>query len=110
MLSADQLGHRSSFLIGKLTVAPSCGELFGPDGRQHVEPRVMQVLVALADADGSTVTRGDLMSLCWNGRVVGDDALNRVIAVIRKMVRNVGPGDVRLTSIPKIGYRLTVCE
>ena len=44
----------------------------------------MQVLVALAAADGAIVGRDDLTRRCWEGRVVGEDAINRVISRLRR--------------------------
>ncbi|WP_297695100.1 hypothetical protein, partial [Phenylobacterium sp.] len=42
-----------------------------------LEPRVMQVLVALARERGEIVSRDDLIASCWAGRIVGEDAINR---------------------------------
>ena len=42
-----------------------------------LDPRVMQVLVALTGAAGKVLSRDDLIALCWDGRIVGDNAINR---------------------------------
>ncbi len=65
----------------------------------------MQVLVALADADGAVLTRDDLIRSCWKGRVVGDDSINRAIAEVRRIAREVG-GGFTVETIPRIGFRL----
>lgn len=65
----------------------------------------MQVLVTLADARGGVVTRDKLISECWNGLIVGDDAINRAISGIRRALRNAGT-EVAIETVPKIGYRL----
>ena len=44
----------------------------------------MQALVALARADGEIVTRDELIQSCWDGRIVGEDAIDRVIARLRR--------------------------
>jgi DNA-binding winged helix-turn-helix (wHTH) protein/tetratricopeptide (TPR) repeat protein len=78
----------------------------GPSGSVTIEPRVMQVLLALADARGAVLSRDDLMRLCWRGMVVGEDAVNRTIAEIRRLSRATGAG-FTVETIPRIGYRLT---
>jgi tetratricopeptide (TPR) repeat protein len=66
----------------------------------------MQVLLALADAGGAVLSREDLIDICWNGQIVGDDSINRAIAEVRRISRAVDGGFV-IETIPRIGYRLT---
>lgn len=101
------LAHEAEFLLGRLTVFPSRRELLRDDGARDVlEHRVMQVLIALARAGGAVVTRDDLTRCCWEGRVVGEDAINRVISRLRKTAEGIGEGSFRIETITKIGYRL----
>ena len=64
----------------------------------------MQVLVALNRRRGDPLSREELSLLCWDGRVVGDDALVRCIVKLRKAFQH-DPA-VEIGSIPKVGYRL----
>ena len=64
----------------------------------------MQVLVALARKRGQVVSRDELIETCWEGRIVGDDALNRCISKIRKLGE--ANNAFRLETIPRVGYRL----
>ena len=66
----------------------------------------MQVLVALAQAQGSIITRDDLVALCWDGRVVGDDAINRVMSRLRRVAEGIGAGSFAVETVTKVGYRL----
>jgi TolB-like protein len=52
------------------------------------------------------VPREELSARCWHGRVVGEDALNRCIARLRRLAD--ATGDFKVETIPRIGYRLTV--
>jgi DNA-binding winged helix-turn-helix (wHTH) protein len=94
------------FALGSLRVRPNALEVHGPDGVQTLEPRVMQVLVALHQAREEPVSRDALCELCWEGRVVGEDALNRCVGRLRKALA-VEPR-AAIDTIPKIGYRLRV--
>jgi DNA-binding winged helix-turn-helix (wHTH) protein len=101
------LAREEPFRLGSLAVAPGLREIVAPDGSRHVlEPRVMQVLVALVRADGAIVSRDELIRTCWNGTVVGDDAINRPISLLRRMAEGIGQGAFHIETIPRVGYRL----
>lgn len=100
------LAHTPAFQLGSVEVRPATRELIGPSGRARLEPRVMQVLVALAQAEGEIVSRDDLIESCWDGRIVGQDAVNRVISKIRSLGETIGAGSFTLETITKVGYRL----
>lgn len=100
------LARRADFRLGAAEVRPSLRTVEGPGGTATLEPRVMQVLLAFADADGAVLTRDDLFRICWNGILVGDDSLNRAIAEVRRVARATDSG-FGIETIPRIGYRLT---
>jgi DNA-binding winged helix-turn-helix (wHTH) protein/tetratricopeptide (TPR) repeat protein len=102
------LAHEPDFVLGRLTASPSRRELVRDDGeREVIEHRVMQVLIALSKAEGSIVTRDELTMSCWDGRVVGEDAIHRVLSRLRKVANGIGAGSIEIETITKIGYRLT---
>ncbi len=78
--TAADLARREPFRLGDTLIAPASREISGPGGKATVEPRIMQVLLALVDAAGAVVTRDDLISKCWNNQIVGEDAINRAVA------------------------------
>lgn len=108
LLTTAELAGRTDFAIGDMTVSPSTRAVSGPGGNAVLEPRVMQVLVILADAGGTVVTRDTLFRRCWGGVYVGDDSLNRAIAAVRRIAAEIGGGSVAIETIPRTGYRLTV--
>jgi hypothetical protein len=55
----------------------------------------MQVLVALAQAQGAVVSRDSLIARCWEGGYVGEDAINRAIWRLRKLAESGGDFAVR---------------
>jgi DNA-binding winged helix-turn-helix (wHTH) protein len=65
----------------------------------------MQVLVALARRRGQVVSRDQLIETCWAGRVVGEDAINRCIAKVRRLGET--HGAFSLETIARVGHRLT---
>jgi DNA-binding winged helix-turn-helix (wHTH) protein len=101
------LAHRRDLQLGAATIRPSRRQVEGPAGVVTVEPRVMQVLLELADEAGAVLSRDDLMRRCWPGQVVGDDAINRAIAEVRKVARSTGTG-FTVETIARVGYRLVM--
>lgn len=99
-----ELVSEPSFPLGAGVVHPAALEVIWPDGSCKLEPRVMQVLVALNRRRGEPLSREELSGLCWGGRVVGDDALVRCIVKLRRAFQR-DPA-VEISSIPKVGYRL----
>jgi DNA-binding winged helix-turn-helix (wHTH) protein/tetratricopeptide (TPR) repeat protein len=82
--------------------------LIRDDGqREVIEHRVMQVLIALSKNEGNIVTRDELIMLCWDGRIVGEDSIHRVLSRLRKVANGIGAGSIEIETITKIGYRLT---
>ena len=100
------LAHESPFTIGALRVEPAIRQVVAASGAETLEPRVMQVLVALARAEGRIVTREELLDWCWDGRIVTDDAINRVLSRIRQIAAGIGDGSFAVQTVTKVGYRL----
>ncbi len=113
-MAADFAGQRvdlakePDFRLGTIQVRPSTRQIETGGTADTLEPRIMQVLVALARKRGQVVSRDELIETCWEGRIVGGDALNRCISKIRKLgeVR----GYFRIEAIARVGYRLWVEE
>jgi TolB-like protein len=100
------LTFEPDFTLGSASIYPS-GHEISIGGRLHnLEPRVMQVLVALGRAAGKTVTRDELIDRCWNGRCVSDDAVNRTVSKIRALAQLDGGASFRIETRSRLGYRL----
>jgi TolB-like protein/DNA-binding winged helix-turn-helix (wHTH) protein len=99
------------FQLGELSIDPQDGQVSGRGGREKLDPKVMDVLVVLAQHAGHVVLREDLLSRLWPNTVVTDDVLSRCIYELRRQLSQAG-GDEHLKAlietVPKRGYRLTV--
>jgi len=106
---AIRLARVSPFQLGTVSVEPGTRQIIRSDGaRETLEPRVMQVLVALAEAQGRILGRDDLIAMCWDGRIVGDNAIHRAVSKVRDLGQTFGGGEFRLETITKVGYRMIV--
>ncbi|HEY0437330.1 MAG TPA: winged helix-turn-helix domain-containing protein [Phenylobacterium sp.] len=101
-----ELAHAAPFSLGAFAFRPATREVTTPTGTESLEPRVMQVLVALHDAAGAVLTRDELIERCWDGVVVGDDAINRAIGKLRRLSETDGRASFRVENVPRVGFRL----
>lgn len=101
-----QLSTSRSFRIGDRTVFPRQGIIGGPDGATHVQPKVMAVLICLAENAGSVVTRDEIAKAVWGKLIVSDESLTRCISELRHSLTDNRQDPSYLQTIPKVGYRL----
>jgi Tol biopolymer transport system component/DNA-binding winged helix-turn-helix (wHTH) protein len=93
-----------AFQLGGWLVEPGLNRLSRGGRQERVEPRVMRVLQVLYGRVGHTVSRDTLMEEAWGHTHLTDDALNRVISRLRKVLAD--DTVIRIETIPKTGYRL----
>jgi DNA-binding winged helix-turn-helix (wHTH) protein/Flp pilus assembly protein TadD len=104
------LAREEPFRIGSAEFRPATREVICKGATSIIEPRVMQLLVALHNSGGGVVGKDDLASLCWEGRVVGEDAINRVVSRLRAVGEKQAGGQFRIETITKVGYRLLATD
>lgn len=107
MIGFADLAKRPDFALGSIRISPSRRYVSGSAGERRVEPKVMQVLLLLLDARGELLTRQQLFDEIWGGVMVGDDSLNRPVALARKAMAEVAPGELEIETIRNTGYRVT---
>lgn len=105
---APNLASRSDFALGAGLISPSSRSISGPGGTFRLEPKMMSVLLCLAEKPNRLVTRADLIQRCWHGTAVGDDSINRVVAGIRRAARSAGLTSLIVETLSGAGYRLIV--
>ena len=101
------LAREADFALGPARVSPSAREIVIAGERQVLQPRVMQVLVALARRRGEVVSRDQLVMSCWGGLSVSEDAIQRSIAQLRRLAEQDGAQLFAIETIARVGYRLT---
>jgi TolB-like protein/DNA-binding winged helix-turn-helix (wHTH) protein len=101
---------KGGFRIGPWAIEPRTGEIHGPQGSARLEPKIMDVLVALARQPGQVLERDALLREVWGARaIVSDEPLTRCIAELRRALGDSRQAPVYIQTLPKRGYRL-VCE
>ncbi|MFZ5616575.1 MAG: winged helix-turn-helix domain-containing protein [Pseudomonadota bacterium] len=99
---------REAFTLGAARVEPGRNVLFAGERVIRLEPKVMDVLVALAEAAGDVVPRETLIERIWNVEYGGDESVSRAISLLRKALKEADLGDKAIETVTKRGYRLTV--
>lgn len=94
------------FLLGRWRVEPRALRVMRDGESVRLEPRMMQVLLVLARRDGRTVSREELLAEAWNGAVITDDSIYRVIHRLRSVLSADAHTDAVIETVPKVGYRL----
>src|SRR5215472_10537990 len=74
----------ASFEFGRFRVFPQRREILADDRAIELGGRAFDVLVALIAANGAVVSKADLMSRVWPGRIVEDTNLHAQVKALRK--------------------------
>lgn len=99
-------GVHDTIMIGPFRVAPSALTVAGPAGTVTLEPKVMDVLLALAARRGEVVLRQELIEAVWAVEHGGDESLTRAISILRKTLGDVHGQRTLIETVPRRGYRL----
>jgi len=70
-----------------------------------LEPKVAQLLTYLLDNQQQNISRDQLLNHVWNNQIVTENAINRVVGLLRKAVRDENKIKHTIVTVPKIGYR-----
>lgn len=97
---------RRPFTVGSARVDPVSRDATWPGGKERLQPQTLKVLMVLVSRKGDVVTRDELVQLCWDGRIVSDDVINRAILLLRHLAEHAGGFEIE--TVPRAGYRL--CE
>jgi DNA-binding winged helix-turn-helix (wHTH) protein len=113
MHSSEADGDKSrpnGFVVGEWDVAPARNLLVRGDERVRVEPRVMDVLVHLAEHADQPVSKEDVIERVWKGRYVTDDVLTVTIYALRKALGDDARRPRYIETVSRRGYRLIACN
>ncbi len=94
------------FCLHHWLIQPDLNRISGEDGPVQIEPRVMAVLLALAEQPGELVTRLDLLDRVWGDTVVGEEILTRAISELRRVFGDQARQPAYIETIRNNGYRL----
>jgi TolB-like protein/DNA-binding winged helix-turn-helix (wHTH) protein len=96
----------ADFRVGSWVVKPSLNTISRNGTTARVEPKVMEVLVRLAEHPGEALSKENLLHTVWPDTFVSDDALKHCISELRQVFEDDAREPHVIQTIPKRGYRL----
>ena len=97
---------KGGFRIGGWHVYPQQNLLKSPEHTKTLEPKVMDVLVFLAERQGEVVSRQQILDAVWREVVVGDEVVSRAVSLLRTELGDDQKNPRYLKTISKRGYCL----
>ncbi len=97
---------KCGFRIGGWDVYPQQNLLKSPEQTKAIEPKVMDVLVFLAERQGEVVSRQQILDAVWREVVVGDEVVSRAVSLLRAELGDDQKNARYVKTISKRGYCL----
>jgi adenylate cyclase len=97
---------KDDFRVGSWLVSPSLNSISHQGRTVRLEPKVMGVLLCLAQHPGETLSKEQLFQAVWPNVVVTDDVLKRCVAELRRAFEDDAREPRVIETISKRGYRL----
>jgi DNA-binding winged helix-turn-helix (wHTH) protein len=94
------------FRLGEWLIFPDLDRIVRDEVVNHVEPKIMDVLVLLATRPGHLFSRVDIIDAVWAKKFIGESALSRAVALLRDALGDDAQRPRFVETIPKRGYRL----
>src|SRR5215469_877542 len=92
--------------FGRFRLDVSRCELLRDGEPIQLQGRALDILCALAAANGEVVGKDDLMARLWPGRIVEEGNIHVHVSALRKTLGDHGDGHSYVVTVPGRGYRL----
>lgn len=93
------------FRFGEWLVDPSLNSIENAEVRRQMEPRTMDVLLALCSARGQILSTDELLAQCWGSTEYGDGPVHKNIAQLRRLLGDSASAPRYIETIRMRGYR-----
>jgi eukaryotic-like serine/threonine-protein kinase len=97
--------NRTTFSFGDWQVARTSNSIHQGEISRQLEPKAMDVLVALCTEAGSVLSAEELLGRCWGSTFHGDNQVHKTITQLRKLLGDRAGAPTYIETIRKRGYR-----
>jgi TolB-like protein/DNA-binding winged helix-turn-helix (wHTH) protein/Flp pilus assembly protein TadD len=97
---------RGPLWIGEWLVDPQTDTITRGGRTQKLEPRMMRLLMLLAEAPGTVVGADRMLREIWSGVVVSSSSVYQAISQLRRLLEDTEPEPTHIATVPRKGYRL----
>ncbi len=99
--------RNDGFTLGDWRVEPRRNRIVHiAQGQRALDPRLIDVLIALAAQPGAVLTRDELMSRVWKDTFVSENSLSQAVSRLRRALGDDRKKPRYIETIAKSGYRL----
>jgi transcriptional activator of cad operon len=98
--------HNGAWQIGEWFADPKDDTLTRDSGSVKIEPRMMRLLLCLAESAGEVVSQERLHSEVWAGVVVGPASVYQSVSQLRKVLGDTSTPASYIETVARKGYRL----
>ena len=102
----DKMDSNQSFSVGNWQVFPDTGRMECGTTSSSLDPKLMNLLLLLAKANGDVLSRKQIEDALWPDIIVGEDTLARTISRLRRAFGDSAQDPTYIETLPKRGYRL----
>lgn len=74
-----------------------------------IEPKLFELLLLFINQPNTIISRQDILDNLWAGSLVTDNAINKMVANLRRVLADESKNPRYIQTIPKRGYRL-ICK
>jgi DNA-binding winged helix-turn-helix (wHTH) protein/Tol biopolymer transport system component len=74
-----------------------------------IEPKLFELLLLFVNQQNTIISRQDILEHLWAGSLVTDNAINKLVANLRKVLADDPKNPRYIQTVPKRGYRL-ICK
>ena len=99
--------HAKYYRLNNIYLSIDLPVLIDENGKKSdLEPKVWQLILLFCQHHNKVVSRDEIISQVYNGTIVSDNAVNKLVAKVRKLLGDT-PNNARfIRTVPKQGYSL----
>lgn len=94
------------FRLGGALVRPRLNEIHVDGQVERLPPKFIDVLMLLAEKQGTVVGKQELLKRVWNDPQIGEDSLTNAIWMLRRTLGDDARRPAYIATVPRRGYRL----
>jgi DNA-binding winged helix-turn-helix (wHTH) protein/Tol biopolymer transport system component len=95
--------------FGEFTLDRKQSRLFRGAEEISIEPKSLELLVLFIEQADETISRQDILDKVWKNTIVTDNAINKMVANLRKVLLDDASNPRYIQTVPKRGYRF-ICK
>ncbi|NQY64113.1 MAG: winged helix-turn-helix domain-containing protein [Alteromonadaceae bacterium] len=95
--------------FGEFTLDDKQARLLCQEKEIAIEPKLFELLLLFVNQPNTIISRQDILDNLWRGSLVTDNAINKLVANLRKVLGDGAKNPRYIQTVPKRGYRL-ICK